>query len=292
MLGIIRYRNVVDPSTGPIIRLTSWKNDHNILGEYYDSVAYLHPTLCIPKSTEIYANGAGGGASKFKIVAIQKAISEALERWAFFQLSVDSQAEQRRLGLDVDPTSTGFACNPSLFEFKVRKKAKEEAIERWAVFNWWRNKLPIEIFLMSDECVEFEIITPFLDIKVFVSARRSLNGTYTYGFSASDRASYRREQAWIEQARNIEALSRTSSNLNPLFIGDKRLLYFSKEIGFKDFLEKLKSSSTIHQIPEKPKILVDSEVKGPWSNYCRVWRTLFEGGETWRHSTDEKIFLF
>jgi hypothetical protein len=107
MLGIIRYRNVVDPSTGPIIRLTSWKNDHNILGEYYDSVAYLHPTLCIPKSTEIYANGAGGGASKFKIVAIQKAISEALERWAFFQLSVDSQAEQRRLGLDVDPTSTG-----------------------------------------------------------------------------------------------------------------------------------------------------------------------------------------
>jgi hypothetical protein len=141
MMGFIRYRNIIDPLNGPISKVTAWQQKHPLLGDYFESVASLLPELCPPKSTDIYAHGAGGGASKSKITAVHKAISEALERWAFFHVSLNETNQKTILRLDTDPTSTGFACHPSYISCATRKKSHEEAVERWSIYNWWSQRI-------------------------------------------------------------------------------------------------------------------------------------------------------
>lgn len=292
MNGFIRYRNVIDHINGPITHVTAWQQRHAVLGDYFESVASLSSEFCAPKSTNIYAHGAGGGASKFKIIAVHKAISEALERWAFYHISLSGKNEKTNFGLDTDPTSTGFACHPSLFSNEVRKKSNEEAIERWSVYNWWLGRLPARIHSKRDDNLQIEIIAPFADINVFCSALKTENGLYVYGFSASDSLEKSRTQAMIEQARNKRALLKIPAEHSPSFWGDKRLIHFSTAEGFSQFKEKLEKSLSHRSLPEKPRKIVDREARGPWSRYARVWRTLYEGGEEWQKTADEKIFLF
>jgi hypothetical protein len=292
MMGFIRYRNIIDPLNGPITKVTAWQKTHPLLGDYFESVASLIPELCPPKSTDIYAHGAGGGASKTKVTAVHKAISEALERWAYFHVSLNETNLKEILGLETDSTSTGFACHPSYFSGPTRKKSHEEAVERWAVYNWWIGKLPARVLYKNCCNLQIEIVSPFEKIKVFCCASKGEGGFYTYGFSAADSLERAKLQALIEQTRNERALTKFPSNQVPSFRGEKRLFYFSTDEGFAKFNENLEKSLLLRGIPERPRKLVDREVKGPWTKYARVWRTLYEGGEVWHHSANEKIFLF
>ena len=292
MMGFIRYRNIIDPLNGPISKVTAWQQKHPLLGDYFESVASLLPELCPPKSTDIYAHGAGGGASKSKITAVHKAISEALERWAFFHVSLNETNQKTILLLDTDPTSTGFACHPSYISCATRKKSHEEAVERWSIYNWWIGKLPARILTQNECNLQIEIMSPFDNLKVFCCASKGERGFYIYGFSAADSLERAKSQALIEQNRNERALSKFPPDQVPRFRCDKRLFYFSTEEGFAQFNENLEKSLLLRSFPERPRKLVDREVKGPWTKYARVWRTLYEGGEVWHHSASEKIFLF
>lgn len=292
MIGFIRYRNVIDPVNGPISNVTAWPLKHPVLGEYFESVATLIPELYPPKTTDIYAHGAGGGASRSKITAIHKSISEALERWAYFDVSTHETKARENLGLELDPTSSGFACHPSFFSNEVRKKSDQEAIERWSVYNWWIGRLPARIRSQNNDAMQIEIISPFDGIKILCCAAKSNLGFYVYGFSSSDSLRKCEMQALVEQARNERCISKIPNGMQPMFRGDKRLIYFSTRDGFLHFKENVEKSFSLRSLPERPKKIVDKEVKGPWTKFARVWRTLYEGGEAWQQTANEKIFLF
>jgi len=67
------------------------------------------------------------------------AISEAMERWAHWQLHAGS--ERHRYGFDVDPSSNGMAAFPGLRRRQARAGALMEAAERFNLLNWWEGRL-------------------------------------------------------------------------------------------------------------------------------------------------------
>jgi len=292
VIAFLKYRKVVNECSGPITQITTWQENHPDLGLFHDAVAFLDKGLCPPRNTEIYAHGVGGGASRIKIIAVHKSISEALERWAYYDLMYTSPAHQDHTGLSVDPTTTGFACHPSPLLRNVRQKARNEAIERWAVFNWWMNNLPARLIYKDEFKLQFEITTPFNDAVVVVCAEKSISGRYVYGFSAASNFLLALQQALIEQHRNKHSLDKLDEKFQPVHLADRRLTYFSSQDGFQNFFENFERSTRLYTVPDAPRKIIDKEIRGPWSKFAHVWRVLYEGGETWQTLSEKKIFIF
>jgi len=291
VIGFIRYRNAVDPSNGPIEKVVCWERFSPELGKYHEAVAFLKNDLCSPSGTDVYLHNAGGGAARSRATAVHKAISEAIERWAFFD-SFKDRSLLSRYGLDVDPTTNGFACHPSLSSKVAREKAFYEAVERWAVFNWWSCHLPAQI-VDGDDCNQrIEVKTPFQNVKVVLVFRKTLGGKYVYGFSAASTLKDALVQAIVEQSRNESVLQNLSENFQPKHVSDRRLLYFASEEGFQEFQVRSAASLSRVAVPDKPRVLVDTSIEGPWTKFANVWRVLFEGGETILHQHDDALFLF
>lgn len=83
----------------------------------------------------------------------------------------------------------------------------------------------------------------------------------------------------------------TQGELNTLH--DKRLLYFSTQKGYDQFLDKVNKSKQVTQnLFKTPKIIFDGEIKGPWSKYTYVWRVCLEPTFSENRSEDENYFFF
>ena len=243
----------------------------------FESQVTLNSNLrCNFDKSEIYSDVDGGGTSKYKNIAIYKSLSEALERWAFYD-NVNSTSGRVQFGFDINPTTTGMAAFPSLTIKCSRALAYNEAVERFILdcFNHGIGKY-VEHKTEINGLRHFELLTPFENHYVSILNYNSGSRNY-YGFSSGKSIKDSFSHSLIELSRNIRVLEKISNNFNYEKlnnINDKRLIYFSKDEGNIEFLEKfLKLSNTI---PFRPEIKIDSEIKGEWSKYTKVYRILFE----------------
>src|SRR4051794_3126512 len=105
-LAGLRYRNVLAEFGGPVERIEaghfSVRGRRTILAN-----ATLSQGLIRNERMFLFSDAAHGtGVDPVASVARHKAVSEALERWAFHSLVRSERAEQ--FGFDVDPSTTGM----------------------------------------------------------------------------------------------------------------------------------------------------------------------------------------
>jgi hypothetical protein len=253
-----------------------------------------HRNVAADSSFKLYSTYDGTGTADSESEACNKAISEALERWAFYSLSENASKTLAPGGILVCPTTEGFAAFPGLFSSSARKNAFNEAVERWALKQWWGGRLPSKVIEISTRSIDgFEIFTPFTSCKIVVLfAKIPETELVAYGFAASNSILRAIERAKTELFRNFFVLGKDAepgsiNNQTVENIYEKRALFFSTPRGHEIFRKKIFQSLKIPESNTLPKTLVDEAIPGPWSRYASVWRVLFETEfEEWRFGDD------
>ena len=286
------YRNLLD--SNDIIELPEFFKAEILTGEIlFEAVCSLkktHRPDWVSKSA-VYNNRDGAGTSQFKNIAVYKAISETLERWAFY-VTADSD-ESKKYCFDINPTTTGMAAYPGLTAKGARANAIMEANERWALHEFWRGNLPVRKHLSPIKNLShFEIVTPFKNCQISLLSYKN-NGQYLYAFAAEETLGKSFQHALVELARNIRVMEKIKDAPKKIEdfneISDKRLYYFSTEEGHNLFNDRL--SNTTKSILTTPNLVCDLEIKGPWNQYTKVWRYLY--ADSYPDSeTDHTIFMF
>lgn len=297
-LAPLKYSRVRAEAGGPIASvevgqgvLFGGRRCYNASARLVDG---LRPSSAVP--LVLYSDDDGSGTDASRSVACYKAISEAIERWAFY--SVSSSQEAREFGFDVEPTTDGMAAFPGFGPSGARGTARAEALERWAVLEWWRGSLaarsrPVPFKGASG----LEILTPVRGCAVAIlwTAGLECPGA-AYGFAGAADFPAAAEKALVELSRNqrvLKARGARTSPAPPEAGGERRLVWFSEAQGHASFLERAARSL---EIPEgrgsSPRLLVDREVLGPWTRYAKVWRSLYErvGGHDDGRRSD--VFMF
>lgn len=247
--------------------------------------------LDIPKY-HLYGNPDGTGTDKYKSVACYKAISESLERWAFYQASGENSS---KYGFDVDPSTNGMSAYPGLFKSQARSIARLEALERWALVEWWGGGL--SAFTCDDIKRDQNIVIEVSDfgfVAIIWGQVDCLSENMAYGFAADHSPKLAIAKAKLELQRNIFVLKsyfekESEINFSVLSLQEQRLIWFSKPKGHSLFLDKVTQSKRNILINKTPKLFIDCEVIGPWSAYATVWRCLFE---TIRNGHSLETFMF
>lgn len=284
-----KYRNVIKSKGGPIDHV----NLHSITihgAKYYDAYAYLNQNLIDGHTAKpkIYGTGGGMGTSQYANVAYYKAISEALERWAHAFLI---NAQNAAYGFNIDASTSGMAAFPGLTSHEVRRSAFFEAVERWSLQKWWSGELNHE-FIKIGDINAIRILSPWTKVSIVLLWQKisGLNLT-AYGFAAARDRNSSYQHGLIELIRNSRVIERFCgrfypngftrpdiwSDVNDMY--EKRLLYFATEIGHHIFKNRLAATFTIFNNC-LPRCLIDEELRGSWSRYCKVWRVLFEPSTT------------
>lgn len=234
-------------------------------------VDHLRPrTLEVPA---LFDDLDGCGSAANPNLAVRIAMTEAIERWAYYE--VRYSPEREGLGLHLDDSTNGFASRPVFDNLSPREAAYSEALERYLFTSWWidPNKFSVSLDLQN------RTATFLFSDKRFVQLVWSvLNNKYVYGFSAGQGANdLICKKARIELFRNEIALQRASEVAKTTFLlREKRMDYFSTPEGWGQILSRLKVSEQRNVQNVLPKLIIDSEVFGKWSRICRVWRCLFD----------------
>jgi hypothetical protein len=238
--------------------------------------AFLKPELAVGKMNHaVYGNADGTGSSASPAVAQHKAISEALERWAF--LTVHQSGDAERYGFTHDRSSNGMAAYPGL-KFQARKAAYFEALERWALIGWWSGCFNASaLSIPGFEGVEAVRIQHGRPEEVIILFRKAETGSVSYGHAAGRTVMDAAMRAAVELSRTEFVLARhrakgvlgTVSNFM-----ERRAIHFSSNEGFTEFRDRLNRKA------DKPaplwRTIYDGEVPGPWSRWATVWRHCVE----------------
>ena len=260
---------------------------------YFESTVTLQEELKPQwvRKSELYKNCDGSGTSVYKNTAVYKAISEALERLAFYELA---DSEEKKYSFDLNPTTTGMAAFPGLTCKQSRNNAFAEAIERWAIHEFNKNNIPvIKLNSLIKNLDHYELITPFNKVKVSLLAYNT-GSFYIFGFAGGVNIKHSHDRALIELDRNERVLTKFLKNKVEISkissMTDKALIFYSTNEGYSHFDELIfNAPKNIKNI--NPKILCDLELKGFWTKYTKIWRFLLEDSF---HTDNEnyKFFMF
>lgn len=251
------------------------------------------------RTNKVYGNCDGSGWGLYQHEAVYKAISESIERWAFY--STIGSTNSNVFGFDLDPSTTGMAAFPGLTRTQARNSACLEAIERWSLCQWWEGRLSaaqLPLGALPRGTSGIKICSPWPQVKIVVLYSSGETPYRCYGFAADYSLANAIGHARIEQLRNIAAVkayfSKAVKNEIPVTdsnLYERRLLYFSHE-GFSAFYERVRSSLANGPCPAEPKLIVDSEIIGPWTRYATVWRCLFDPCGSKETMASDAYFLF
>jgi hypothetical protein len=263
-----------------------------VLGRaYHQANAFLRSGLVPVMRHAIYGEANGTGSSEDPRVAAHMAISEALERWAYYTAS--SGADRTKYGFDCDCSSNGMAAFPGLFKSAVRKKAYHEALERFALIGWWDGR-----FRATRESSCFpgvSLIRIHHDVapdEVVVLYRRAATGITSYGHAAGTNVLTAATRAAVELVRNefvITGYRARGALVDPSSFAEQRCLHFASPEGFAEFLDRVDRKPD-RQAP-RWRVAFDGEIGGPWSEYATVWRTCVEPATT-DFADPGKMFFF
>jgi hypothetical protein len=271
-LAHLRYAKIHRDQGGPLETISARESVR--LGEpVFEAFVTLRRELMggASERSSLYGNSDGSGTAAGRAEAVYRAISEALERWAWQESLREKRAELR---FDLDGTTTGFAAFPGLFARSARANAYFEAVERWSLNAWWEEKLGQEAF--SAEGLEgIEILSPLAGGKVVVVWAPAAGNGRAYGFAAGASRAAAVRKAKVELGRNLHVLEYYgASGRAPATLNEKRLVYFNSSAGVARFESRLARPSPPPFPP--PPLVVDCAVPGPWGEYAKVWRCLFD----------------
>lgn len=278
-LAAFRYRNVLTLAGGPIERLEIM--DTEVLGERaFIANAYLKSGLIVrPEVRGLYSQANGSGTSSSSMVARFMAISEALERWAHWQLHAGP--ERHCYGFDVDPSSNGMAAFPGLWRRQARQGALLEAAERFNLLNWWEGNLPALESETRWPGVRAATICSQAPGMTVILFKRTEDGFFAYGHAAAMDFESACRKAAGEMERHAQVVARFArshageirnqlpASAHPI---ERRSLFFAQEEGHELFLERLRSPA---RGEAEPRLVYDGPVPGPWSRYADVWRVVY-----------------
>lgn len=294
-LAAFRYRNILVAAGGPIERVEM--GETVVLGErLHLANAYLVSELAGNREiSALYSRANGSGTATSPMVARFMAISEALERWAHWQLQ--SAPEGRKFGFDVDPSSNGLAAYPGLWRRQPRAGALMEATERFNLFNWWEGRLPAHESATRWPDVRAVVIASRAPGVAVILFRRTADGFFAYGHSAGADFEAACLKAAAEMERHAQVVTRFAKahggnirgqlppDAHPI---ERRSLFFATEEGHALFLERLRSP--VRDTSEL-KVVYDGPVPGPWTRYADVWRVVYEPPSRRFLSNDETYFM-
>ena len=273
-LAPINYRDILTRNGGPIERVSTGTID--VLGRQEpQAIAYLKPGLIRGKSSlSVYGNADGTGSHRSAQVARHMAISEALERWAFYETAQGDEAA--KYGFDLDNSTNGMAAFPGLFKSQARKRAYHEALERWALISWWSGHMRAKVVgdaMFGVTALRLEHSAKFGEVAVLF--RRSAAGHVSYGYSAGSTFGTAVARAAVELARNEFVVSyyklRSVAQEVPNCF-ERRCLYFAGEEGHSEFLRRAFDRKPHREAEWSVKF--DGEIAGAWSKYATVWRVV------------------
>ncbi|MDD3180556.1 MAG: hypothetical protein PHQ04_09415 [Opitutaceae bacterium] len=275
-LAPINYRDIFSSEGGPIERISSGSVE--VMGKQtYQANAFLASGLVTSKQTaSVYGNADGTGSSDSPQVARHMAISEALERWAFY--SASQGPERVKYRFDVDYSTNGMAAFPGFFKYQARKRAYFEALERWALVSWWSGHLNASVVgdaLFGMTAVRLEHNAGIGEVAILF--RRSAAGHVSYGYSAGSSFRTAVARAAVELARNefvVSFYKLRNAALEVPNAFERRCLYFAGEEGHGEFLRRVFDRKPRRQAAWS--VLFDGEIIGPWSKYTTVWRVVPE----------------
>jgi hypothetical protein len=296
-LAALRYRNIMVPTGGPVERLEM--ADLTILGQrQFLANAYLRADLAGDRSGRLLFSPANGsGTSPSPMVARFMAISEAMERWAHWQLH--TSADKHLYGFDADPSSNGLAAYPGLFRRQARQSALMEAAERFNLLNWWEGRLPASESATRWPDVRSATICSEAPGVTVILFKRTAQGFIAYGHGAAMDYDAACHKAAAEMERHALVISRfvlthagrISDQLPPdAHPIERRSLFFATEAGHELFLERLRSRP--HKPLAEPQLVFDGSIPGPWSRYADVWRVVYAPPSDRFLSMDENYFLW
>lgn len=272
-LASLRYRNVLRAHGGPIERIESGtfpiRGRRVVLAN-----ARLNPGLIQKGALALFSDADGTGTDRVASVARHKAVSEAMERWAFHSLVRSDRAAE--FGFDIDPSTTGMSAFPGLLRRQARRSAVLEAVERFSLSAWWEGRVEGRAFETDWPGVSAVAINgPFGGITVVVYARTEWGG-YVYGHAAEESFGAACDRAVAELARH-EWVLRSSwlayvagNKPTPTNIFERRCIFFASDEGHELFQQRL-GASVIGTAP-RPEVICDSDIPGPWDRYATVWR--------------------
>lgn len=295
-LAAFRYRDVLASAGGPIERVEVVET--KVLGERkFMANAFLKAELKPSRGErQLFSEANGTGASTSPMVARFMAISEAMERWAHWQL-LTSQ-ERSRYGFAVDPSTNGMSAFPGLWKRQARPGAVFEAAERFNILHWWEGHLPAsesEGPWPGVTAVTIKSEAPGVTVILF---KRTLRDFVAYGHAAAADYATACRKAGGEMERhasvveifarnhNGEIRNQLPANAHPM---ERRSLFFATDEGHELFLRKLRAAPA--GVRASPQLVFDGVIPGPWSRYADVWRVLYAPPSKRFLSTDEDYFF-
>ena len=296
-LAAFRYRHVLASEGGPIDRLEM--SDTTVLGERgFLANAYLKKDLIVrPAARTIYSQANGSGTAVSPMVARFMAVSEAMERWAHWQLH--ASGEKGKYGFDVDPSSNGMAAFPGLLRRQARSGALLEAAERFNLLNWWEGRLAAHEAETRWPGVKSATICSAVPGLTVILFKRTAAGFVAYGHAAAMDFESACRKAAVEMERHELVVSRFAlahaGKIRDQLPADshsseRRSIFFALEEGHELFLERLRSPAA--KAAPEPRLVFDGFIPGPWSRYADVWRVVYVPPSDRFLSMDENYFLW
>lgn len=278
-LAPFRFRNVLESDGGPISRVSLHAFPVYGRNMYQANVWLADRPWAGARKSELYSDADGTGSAESPMLARHRAISEALERWAYH--SKVHAADGELYGFDVDASSNGMAAFPGLLVGQARKHALMEAVERASLLAWWEGLIDGERRATEWPEVSALVLPSPLGVGVTVIAWREVcPGCFAYGHAASADFFGACERAVVELARNeyVLTLHRLAHQLGdsvaPKELFERRCLFFSSPAGHALFQERLNRPKPPISHRYRAQILHDCEIPGPWSRYAAVWRVV------------------
>lgn len=276
-LAPLRYRRVLSTYGGPIRAMECGAT--TVMGHrMFQANAYLTDGLRPPSRHVVYGNPDGTGTAARPSVARHKAVSEALERWAYH--AVHASPEAARFGFDIDGSSNGMAAFPGFLPRQARGMAMAEAAERFALIGWWWGALDAYPAGEVWPGVEaFRLENPLSHHEVVLLHALADEGVHAYGYGGGQTFANASMRAAVELARaqyvlrRYERRRRTEDVPPARSMLEQRCLYFASEAGHAEFRERLAHRKWRHG---EPRTVFDGEIPGPWSDYACVWRVVVE----------------
>jgi hypothetical protein len=276
-LAGFRYRNILEEDGGPVARIST--REFPVYGRpMFQANAWLSDKVATYRRTyALYSDADGTGTAESPMIARHVAISEAMERWAY---RVKVQAADRELyGFHIDTSSNGMAAFPGLFRGEVRRRALLESVERASVIAWWEGAIDGELRATEWPGIAALVLPSPIGYGVTVVAFRALReDCVAYGQGAAESYFGACERAVMELARTeyILGMRRVSqgiaSPVQPSDLFERRCLFFSTPEGHGLFLARARRKAASGRY--RSEIVCDTQVDGPWSEYCTVWRAL------------------
>lgn len=275
-LAPLRYAFVAEEG-GPVERIDygtdrflgrEWQLCRAILRE-----EHRHP---LGKQLRLFHPADGSGVGATRLEARAKAISEALERWAYFETS--SGPDYALYGYAHANSTKGMAAFPGILGRQARALAVAEAYEYFSIDAWWNGALAHWTVERDGATIVF-IEQPGFAGYVALAIRKLGCEHYAaaYGMGSGSTPLAAEVKAQLEASRLqvlLERRDRSDLNQNPILEEEQRVLYLASPDGYGTVLDRLQVEPW--RCAPTPRVVYDGPVKGPWNRFAHVWRYALE----------------